>query len=72
MGKRVLLAAVVGLVLAGAGCEGKSPEVCAIEECYRLVSCVEECGGPVIQSGCCPCPKGSFDDIECPSAAGGS
>lgn len=72
MRNRVLLAAAVGLVLTGAGCEGKSPETCVIEECYRSVSCVEECGGPVIQSSCCSCPEGSFDDLECPPAGGGS
>ena len=72
MRNRLLLAAAVGLVLTGTGCEEERSEACVIEECYRLVSCVEECGGPVTQSSCCPCPEGSFDDIECPSAGGGS
>lgn len=73
MGKRVFLAATaLGLVLAGTGCAETSSEACAIVECYRAVSCVEECGGPVIQSSCCACPEGSFDDIECGSEGAGS
>ncbi len=27
-------------------------------ECVRAVDCVRECGGDVVQSGCCPCPDG--------------
>ena len=73
MGNRVLLTVIaVGLVLTGTGCAKERSSACAIEECYRLVSCVEECGGPVIQSSCCACPEGSFDDIECPPSGGGS
>ncbi|MFO0755646.1 MAG: hypothetical protein U0359_04110 [Byssovorax sp.] len=34
-------------------------------ECFRAVNCVKECGGAVLQSGCCPCPQGTFDDIAC-------
>lgn len=40
---------------------------CDIPECFRAVVCVAECGGPVLQSGCCACPEGSFDDITCPA-----
>ncbi len=34
-------------------------------QCLRAVTCVKECGGMVVQSGCCPCPEGTFDDISC-------
>jgi hypothetical protein len=33
--------------------------------CFRPVDCVATCGGEVLQTGCCPCPEGSFDSIEC-------
>lgn len=39
-------------------------------ECFRAVNCVKECGGEVLQSGCCPCPPGTFDDISCPLDGG--
>lgn len=39
--------------------------------CFRAVECVERCGGPVLQSSCCPCPSGTFDSIEC-GVGGGS
>lgn len=34
-------------------------------ECFRAVNCVKVCGGAVLQSGCCPCPEGTFDDLVC-------
>jgi hypothetical protein len=34
-------------------------------ECLRAVNCVKQCGGEVLQSGCCPCPEGTFDDLVC-------
>ena len=49
----------------GCGCQ-KAPTRCDIPECFRAVNCVAECGGPILQSSCCPCPKGTFDDIVCP------
>lgn len=52
----------------GCGCV-KEPS-CAITECFRAVQCVAKCGGPVLQSGCCPCPSGTFDSIACPIDAG--
>jgi hypothetical protein len=69
---KLLAACAVGLVVAAKRCEGKRPETCAIVGSYRSVSCVEACGGPVIQSSCRACPEGSFDVIECPSSAAGS
>jgi hypothetical protein len=72
MWKTLLGAAMAaGLMLMGAGCSNGGAAECAIEECYRLVNCVEECGGPVIQSSCCACPEGTVDDIDCPSEGGG-
>jgi hypothetical protein len=70
-----MLMSVASVVLL-AGCGNAPPEPsgavgggpqCTIPECFRAVVCVAECGGPVLQSGCCPCPEGSFDDITCPS-----
>lgn len=66
-----LAAAAAGLMLAGTGCDGSPPQDCLIPECYRPINCVEECGGPVIQSSCCACPEGTFDDIDCASETGG-
>jgi hypothetical protein len=43
---------------------------CGIPECFRAVLCVAECGGEVLQSGCCPCPEGTFDSIVCGSGGG--
>jgi len=43
---------------------------CTLTECFRNVECVVSCGGPVVQSGCCPCPSGSFDSIQCQGAGG--
>ena len=40
-------------------------------ECVRAVDCVETCGGEIVQSGCCPCPDGSFDSEECTAQGGG-
>jgi hypothetical protein len=50
----------------GCGCQTK-PARCEIIECFRAVLCVEKCGGPVLSSGCCPCPPPTFDSISCTS-----
>ena len=34
-------------------------------ECFRPYECVKQCGGMVVTSGCCPCPAGTFDDLDC-------
>ena len=39
-------------------------------ECVRAINCVKACGGEVVQSGCCPCPEGTFDSMTCGSDAG--
>lgn len=51
------------------GCVSGVPGDCG--ECVRAVKCVEKCGGEVVQSGCCPCPDGTFDDFECNAGSGG-
>jgi hypothetical protein len=38
---------------------------CDLFQCFRAIQCVERCGGPVRSSGCCPCPEGQFDDLDC-------
>jgi hypothetical protein len=55
----------------GCGCQ-KVPTDCRDIQCFRAINCVKECGGPVVQSGCCPCPAGTFDDISCRIDAGPS
>ncbi|MEZ4445944.1 MAG: hypothetical protein R3B72_43110 [Polyangiaceae bacterium] len=40
-------------------------------ECFAAVECVESCDGAVVQSGCCPCPEGSFDRASCSGGDGG-
>lgn len=37
-------------------------------ECFRPITCVKECGGEVLQSGCCPCPSGTMDEMNCGDA----
>jgi hypothetical protein len=41
-------------------------------QCIRAIECVSDCDGPVLSSGCCPCPAGTFDKIECMTGAGGT
>lgn len=48
----------------GCGCQ-TAPVRCDIPECFRPINCVTECGGPILSSSCCACPKGTFDDIVC-------
>ena len=46
---------------------------CENIQCFRAIECVEECGGPVLSSGCCPCGEGTFDSITCSNnGSGGS
>ena len=61
---------VLGVVLLG-GCGSEEPPAsdCGISECLRNIECVAECGGPVLSSGCCACPEGSFDSILCSAPA---
>lgn len=37
--------------------------------CFRPISCVRACGGPVTECGCCPCATGSIDTIACPPSS---
>jgi hypothetical protein len=43
---------------------------CGIVECIRAIECVQRCGGPILTSGCCPCPSGSADRAILCGAAG--
>ena len=53
------------------GCSSTTPPPASCpEECLRAVSCVEACGDEPVQSGCCPCPEGTFDDNTCDKDAG--
>jgi len=52
------------------GCGCRKLPTCENIQCIRAVNCVKTCGGPVVQSGCCPCPPPSFDDIVCRTDAG--
>jgi hypothetical protein len=61
------LAVVMAAVLLIHGCSEEEPgDDCG--QCARAIDCVEYCGGPVLQSGCCPCPSGTFDDWQCRDA----
>lgn len=57
-------------IVAGAALPGCGPGEEGCGECFRAVSCVETCGGTVVQIGCCPCPTGTFDDLVCNQDAG--
>jgi hypothetical protein len=73
MGKSLFLVVIAaGLLLLGARCDDAGVADCMIPECYRAINCVEECGGRVIQSSCCACPAGTFDDIDCDAGSGDS
>ena len=61
---RATWAAAVALLLSGCS---TGPE-CG--ECLRAITCVKSCGGPAVTSGCCPCPAGTFDDIQCRKETG--
>lgn len=52
------------------GCGCVKVPTCNITTCFRAIDCVNRCGGPVIQSGCCACPSPSFDDIVCRQDSG--
>jgi hypothetical protein len=61
------------------GGAGTAPQVgsggsgdCGTIQCIRAIECVESCGGPVESSGCCPCPTGTFDQIQCSTGGGGA
>jgi hypothetical protein len=56
---------------AGRGGSAGAPD-CEIVQCIRPIDCVEECGGPVLKSSCCPCDEGTFDNFECDGGSGGS
>lgn len=51
---------------------------CETASCARVFQCVPYCGGPVVNSGCCPCGPGTFDEtiVDCAwpgdSGAGGT
>jgi hypothetical protein len=56
----------------GAGTSSTDPN-CDTIECFRALECVEYCGGPIVQSSCCPCPSGLLDElVDCPSGGGGT
>ncbi len=39
---------------------------CGLRECLRNVRCAADCGGDIVQEGCCPCPDGTIDvDVMC-------
>jgi len=57
----------------GAQSYGGNTFDCENIQCFRAIECVEECGGPVLSSGCCPCGEGTFDSITCSNnGSGGS
>jgi hypothetical protein len=56
---------------AGGGGTAGAPD-CEIVQCIRPIDCVEECGGPVLKSSCCPCDEGTFDNFECDGSGGGA
>jgi hypothetical protein len=57
-----LALSAVASVLGAQGCSSGG------QECFRAVTCVKQCGGPVVQSGCAACPSGTFDSLQCDAA----
>lgn len=54
------------------GTGGSGSLNCEEVQCIRAIECVESCDGPVLKASCCPCDEGTFDNIECSAATGGS
>ncbi len=50
---------------------GGSGGGCGIPECFAPVECVEQCGGAIVQSGCCPCEGGLIDVYTCGTGGAG-
>jgi len=57
--------ALEGEVCCGGKATSDDGSDCANIQCLRAIECVASCGGEVVQSGCCPCPAGTLDSIEC-------
>jgi hypothetical protein len=53
----------------GCGCLS-TVRLCERVQCARAIICVEQCGGPVISAGCCPCAAPAFESMQCPKDAG--
>ena len=52
------------------GGAGGSGEDCRNIQCLRPYECVRACGDEeVLNNGCCPCPSGMIDSIQCPTPA---
>jgi len=66
------LVVLAGLAPAAWSCSGGADGDDDCGQCFRAVTCVEECGGEAVQVGCCACPDASFDDIECAGGGGGA
>jgi hypothetical protein len=54
----------------GTGGGSGAAQSCTIQECFRAVSCVLECGQEPISVSCCPCSAPAFDDIRCSGTGG--
>jgi hypothetical protein len=65
----VIRVALLGLcaVAVGAALTG-----CQAETCAEPVECVRSCGGPIEQSGCDPCPAGTFVRTLCEDGGTGA
>ncbi|GAB4112232.1 MAG: hypothetical protein OHK0013_48220 [Sandaracinaceae bacterium] len=50
---------------AGAIGAGECDPAACTPTCFRAITCVKACGGPVTECGCCACAPGSFDAIAC-------
>jgi len=53
----------------GTGGSGGAPD-CQIGECLRAVVCLDECGGNVVSTSCCPCATNTVDQTTCMAAGG--
>jgi hypothetical protein len=49
---------------AGASSGGSQTEPCP-PECFRPYECVDACGDEPRDFGCCPCPSGMIDVLQC-------
>ena len=52
------------------GNSGGAASRCEIIECFRANVCLDNCGGKVVSSGCCPCSEGTVEELSCEAAGG--
>ncbi|MES1182765.1 MAG: hypothetical protein ABUL60_03065, partial [Myxococcales bacterium] len=53
----------------GGTASGGGPN-CNTGECIRANVCLDQCGGNVVYTGCCACPKNTVEELTCNGSGG--